>query len=40
MFAQYFIARFRAPIAYYPLCVLPGVMMTAPMMILIGEADD
>ena len=40
MFAQYFIARFRAAIAYYPLCVLPGVMMTAPMMILIGEADD
>ncbi len=40
MFAQYFTERFRAAIAYYPPCALPGVRMTAPMMILIGEADD
>ena len=40
MFAQYFIERSRAAIAYYPVCALPGVMMTAPMMILIGEGDD
>ena len=40
MFAQYFTERFRAAIAYYPVCTLPGVVMTAPLMILIGEADD
>src|SRR5215472_5380452 len=40
MFAQYFTERFRAAIAYYPVCTLPGVLMTAPMMILMGEADD
>jgi len=40
MFAQYLTERFRAAIAYYPVCALPGRMMTAPMMILIGEADD
>ena len=40
MFAQYLTERFRAAVAYYPVCALPGRMMTAPTMILIGEADD
>ena len=40
MVGQYFAERFLVAIAYYPPCVLPGVMMMAPTMILIGEADD
>ena len=38
--AQYFKERFRAAIAYYPGCGIPASMMTAPTLILIGEADD
>ena len=37
--AQYFNERFRAAIAYYPNCV-PGASMTAPTLVLIGEADE
>jgi dienelactone hydrolase len=38
---QYFSQRFRAAIAYYPRCgVVPEPAMTAPMLILIGEADQ
>ena len=41
MVAQYFAERFRAAVAYYPAC---GVVLlptfTAPVLILIGEADD
>src|SRR5437868_9750936 len=40
MAAQYFAERFRAAIAYYPACVLPKVLLTAPTLILIGESDD
>jgi len=40
MAAQYFTERFRAAIAYYPTCGIPAAMMTAPTLILIGEADD
>jgi dienelactone hydrolase len=40
MFAQYFNERFRAAIAYYPNCGLPAALMTAPTLVLIGEADD
>jgi dienelactone hydrolase len=37
--AEYFAERFRAAVAYYPGCItLPR--FTAPMLILIGEADD
>jgi dienelactone hydrolase len=37
--AQYFAERFRAAVAYYPRCItLPR--FTAPVLILIGEADD
>jgi len=39
--AQYFTERFRAAVAYYPACsvvLLPT--FTAPVLILIGEADD
>ena len=37
--AQYFAERFRAAVAYYPFCLtLPR--FTAPVLILIGEADD
>jgi dienelactone hydrolase len=37
--AQYFAERFRAAVAYYPGCTtLPR--FTAPVLILIGEADD
>jgi dienelactone hydrolase len=39
--AQYFGHRFRAGIAYYPRCVVaPEPAMTAPVLILIGEADQ
>ena len=38
--AQYFTERFRAAIAYYPTCGNPAATMTAPTLILIGEADD
>jgi dienelactone hydrolase len=39
--AQYFDQRFRAAIAYYPGCaVAPAPVMTAPVLILIGGADE
>src|ERR1700738_2621457 len=38
MAAQYFAERFRAAIVYYPNCVIPAPSMTAPTLILIGEA--
>ena len=38
--AQYFKDRFRAAIAYYPGCGIPAALMTAPTLVLIGEADD
>ena len=38
--AQYFEERFRAAIAYYPGCGIGAAMMTAPTLVLIGEADD
>jgi dienelactone hydrolase len=38
--AQYFGERFRAAIAYYPGCGIPAASMTAPTLVLIGEADD
>src|SRR6516165_11821612 len=40
--AQYFNQRFSAAIAYYPGygCGFPAASMTAPTLILIGEADD
>src|SRR5258708_4947586 len=40
--AQYFRDRFRAAIAFYPGCDIPtaATMMTAPTLILIGEADE
>jgi dienelactone hydrolase len=38
--AQYFDDRFRAAIAYYPGCGIPAPMMTAPTLVLIGDADD
>ena len=37
--AQYFDQHFRAAIAYYPNCVSGG-SMTAPTLVLIGEADE
>jgi len=43
LMAQYFRhfrERFRAAVAYYPNCGIPATMMTAPTLILIGEADD
>ena len=43
LMAQYFRhfkERFRAAIAYYPNCGIPATVMTAPTLILIGEADD
>ena len=40
MAAQYFTERFRAAIAYYPGCDLAAARLTAPTLILIGEADD
>jgi dienelactone hydrolase len=39
--AQYFKERFRAAIVYYPACgIAAAAIMTAPILILIGEADD
>ena len=38
--AQYFAERFRAAVAYYPGCGVPAASMTAPTLVLIGEADD
>ena len=39
--AQYFVQGFRAAIAYYPRCAaVPTPVMTAPVLILIGEADQ
>jgi len=38
--AQYFTGRFRAAILYYPGCGIPGVNLTAPTLILIGDKDD
>jgi dienelactone hydrolase len=38
--AQYFKGRFRAAIAYYPTCGIPAAVMTAPTLVLTGEADD
>jgi len=38
--AQYFNERFRAAIAYYPGCGIAAASMTAPTLVLIGEADD
>jgi dienelactone hydrolase len=38
--AQFFPDRFRAAIAYYPYCDIPAATMTAPTLILIGEADE
>lgn len=38
--APFFTERFRAVIAYYPYCDIPAPTMTAPALILIGEADE
>jgi dienelactone hydrolase len=38
--AQSFKERFRAAIAYYPSCGIPAATMTAPTLILVGQADD
>jgi dienelactone hydrolase len=38
--AQFLKERFRAVIAYYPYCDIPAATMTAPTLILIGEADE
>ena len=40
--AQYFRDRFRAAVAFYPGCDIPAAAttMTAPTLILIGEADE
>jgi dienelactone hydrolase len=38
--AQFFTERFRAVIACYPYCDIPAATMTAPTLILIGEADE
>lgn len=38
--ARFFKERFRAAIAYYPHCDVPAAMMTAPSLILAGEADE
>ena len=40
MAAQFFPERFRAAIAYYPYCDISAAPMTAPTLILIGEADE
>jgi dienelactone hydrolase len=40
LLAQHFNERFRAAIAYYPSCAIPATVLTAPTLILIGEADD
>ena len=39
-YVRQFKERFRAAVAYYPNCGIPATMMTAPTLILIGEADD
>jgi dienelactone hydrolase len=39
--ARQFTERFRAAVAYYPACAgAPAAAMTAPLLILIGEADE
>jgi hypothetical protein len=38
MAARDFAERFRAAIVYYPLCGFPATSMTAPTLILIGDA--
>ena len=38
--AQFFPERFSAAIAYYPYCDVSVAPMTAPTLILIGEADE
>jgi dienelactone hydrolase len=38
--ALFFAERFRAAVAYYPYCDIAAAMMTAPALILIGEADE
>jgi len=40
MAARDFAERFRAAIVYYPDCGFPAASMTAPTLILIGEADE
>jgi dienelactone hydrolase len=40
LLAQYFREQFRAVVAYYPGCGNPAALLTAPALILIGEADD
>jgi dienelactone hydrolase len=40
LLAQRFNERFRAAIAYYPSCAIPATVLTAPALILIGEAAD
>jgi dienelactone hydrolase len=37
---QFFAERFRAAVAYYPYCDIPAARMTAPTLILTGEADE
>ncbi len=37
---QSFERKFRAAIAYYPGCSISAAIMTAPTLIMIGEADD
>jgi dienelactone hydrolase len=37
---QFLKERFRAAIAYYPYCDVSAATMTAPALILIGEADE
>jgi dienelactone hydrolase len=32
--------HFRAAIAYYPMCLVSNGVMTAPLLVLIGERDD
>lgn len=38
--ARHFAERFRAAVAYYPGCRVADANLTAPTLILIGEADD
>ena len=38
--AQFFAEQFRAVIVYYPYCDIPAATLTAPTLILIGEADE
>ena len=40
MAARDFAERFRAAIVFYPDCRFPAASMTAPTLILIGEADE